>query len=142
MIQEYLSEELIQLDIQVEMREEVIDRLAELMEAKGIMARNEDFLYNVFERERNGTTSMGSEIAIPHGTSKDVNRSAIAVARLIKPIYWDDGNPVSYVFLIAALKGEETVLYSSLKEKLMDQKVREQLKIASTPVQVVSALQI
>ncbi|WP_168188838.1 PTS sugar transporter subunit IIA [Thermoflavimicrobium daqui] len=142
MIQEYLSEELIQLDIQVEMREEVIDRLAELMEAKGIMARNEDFLYNVFERERNGTTSMGSEIAIPYGTSKDVNRSAIAVARLIKPIYWDDGNPVSYVFLIAALKGEETVLYSSLKEKLMDQKVREQLKIASTPVQVVSALQI
>ncbi|SFJ46672.1 PTS sugar transporter subunit IIA [Thermoflavimicrobium dichotomicum] len=141
MIQDYISEELIQLDIQAEMREEIIDRLAELMEKKEVMAECEDFLSHVFERERNGTTAIGSEIAIPHGASKEVQTPAIAFARLTRPIYWDNGQPVSHVFLVAAPEGKERDLYASLKERLQDQQAQELLKSAKTPQEIVSALQ-
>jgi PTS system fructose-specific IIA component len=137
----YANEQLIQLDIQAEMREEIIDRLAELMEEKGFMSGNENFLHQVFEKEQHGTTVVAPSIAIPFGASEEVKEPTVAVARLRRPIYWDQRQPVSYVFLVAAPDQEKAEsLTEQLKSKLTQPEMRQKLDHAQSPKQVLSLL--
>ncbi len=123
------------------MREEIIDNLAELMEEKGMISRNENFLYQVFEKEQHGTTVVAPSIAIPFGASAEVKKPTVAMARLSRPIYWDQGQPVSYVFLVAAPNQEEAkTLTEELKAKLTQPGVRQKLDDAQSPKQVLSLL--
>ncbi|KGH64192.1 PTS sugar transporter subunit IIA, partial [Oenococcus oeni] len=84
-------------------------------------------------REQEGVTGVGAGIAIPHGKSKSVTRSAVAIAELSNPVVWQslDNNPVKYVFLLAIPEGgdvEHLKLLSELAGILMDDDVRLKLK--------------
>lgn len=62
-------------------------------------------IFNILlQRERLGSTGVGSGIAIPHGKSPLVNHIFGLFARLARPIDFEsmDGNPVDLVFLIIA----------------------------------------
>ena len=58
----------------------------------------------LLERERLGTTGVGSGIAIPHGKHDGLNRLIGVFARAKKPIDFDsvDGAPVDLMFLLLA----------------------------------------
>jgi PTS system nitrogen regulatory IIA component len=58
----------------------------------------------LLERERLGTTGVGSGIAIPHGKLPDLPRLYGVFARLDKPVDFDsiDEAPVDLVFLLLA----------------------------------------
>jgi len=58
----------------------------------------------LLERERLGTTGVGSGIAIPHGKLADLPRLHGLFARLEKPINFDsiDEQPVDLIFLLLA----------------------------------------
>lgn len=68
----------------------------------GLPARE---IFNILlQRERLGSTGVGSGIAIPHGKSPLVNHIFGLFARLARPVDFEsmDGNPVDLVFLIVA----------------------------------------
>ena len=58
----------------------------------------------VLERERLGTTGVGSGIAIPHGKVTGIDRLYGFFARVETPIDFDsiDGEPVDLIFLLLA----------------------------------------
>ncbi len=58
----------------------------------------------LLERERLGTTGIGSGVAIPHGKLKGLDRIYAIFARLERPIDFDsiDDQPVDVIFLLLA----------------------------------------
>ena len=61
----------------------------------------------LLQRERLGSTGIGSGIAIPHGKIAKVERIAGVFARLERPIDFEslDGEPVDLVLLLVAPEG-------------------------------------
>jgi PTS system nitrogen regulatory IIA component len=58
----------------------------------------------LLERERLGTTGIGSGVAIPHGKLREIDRIYAIFARLERPIDFEaiDDQPVDMVFLLLA----------------------------------------
>ena len=61
----------------------------------------------LLERERLGSTGIGSGIAIPHGRMAGLDKPRGLFARLAKPVDFDaiDARPVDIVFLLVAPEG-------------------------------------
>jgi PTS system nitrogen regulatory IIA component len=62
-------------------------------------------IYNIlFQRERLGSTGVGSGIAIPHGKLQNLRHSIGVFARLEEPVEFDsiDEEPVDIVMLLLA----------------------------------------
>ncbi|GAB5052995.1 PTS sugar transporter subunit IIA [Pediococcus ethanolidurans] len=118
-------------------RDAVIDQLADLYLKNGVITDKERYTEAVNERETEGTTGIGGGIAIPHGKSEVVKSSAVAIAKLAKPVEWQalDDKPVEYVFLLAIPDdgdNEHLQLLSELAGTLMDDDVREKLELADS----------
>ena len=74
--------------------------MCEKLESLGYV--NDKFKETVFDRENSTSTEIGKGIAIPHGLSEYVNRSAVAFMSLKKPVKWrDDSDDVDLIFLLA-----------------------------------------
>jgi fructose-specific phosphotransferase system IIA component len=144
MITNNLQPELILLDVYVKSREEIIDQLAKIMGTKGVFTDPDAYLEQVYKRERNGSTAIGFEVAIPHGKSKGVAKPTVAFARLANPITWDGEETVSLVFLIAVPEeeaGDEHLkILASLSRKLIHEEFRQLLKTAATKAEIFAAL--
>lgn len=94
-----ISEELILLNLDCLIKEEVIDKMAELLEEKGFV--NNKFMLNLYKREAMGNVVFNNEVAIPHGLPENVIEPAIVIAKLNKPIQWNNENMVDIVFMLA-----------------------------------------
>lgn len=104
----WFKEELMLNGIPCGSREEAIDALGNLLENNG-QARS-GFTGSVIQREKLSSTAVGHGIAIPHGNTAYVSKSAIAVALLQETVDWE-GEPVDLIFMLA-LKTEQ-VRYAS-----------------------------
>ncbi|TCT08175.1 PTS IIA-like nitrogen regulatory protein PtsN [Aquabacter spiritensis] len=73
--------------------------------AAALVGRDQREIFEtLLQRERLGSTGVGSGIAIPHGKLPKLERLFGAFARLEKPIDFEalDGEPVDLVFLLLA----------------------------------------
>ena len=75
-------------------KKEILIELSNLLEKEGYVKNSEEFLKDVYLREEEGITGIGSNIAIPHGKSDAVIKTTVAIATLEDEIYWEtlDGN--------------------------------------------------
>lgn len=78
-------------------KEELLKHMCERMEMKGYVTHG--FYNSVMEREKATTTSIGNQVALPHGAMSEVNESHVAIAVLPQPIVWDE-EMVDVVFLL------------------------------------------
>src|SRR5690625_3877422 len=93
-----IEKDAIFLHVEKEHRFEVVEMLANALEARRYV--DQTYAHSALLRERMSATSIGSGIAIPHGNPKGIKQPAIAVAVLAEPLEW--GNEmVSIVFLLA-----------------------------------------
>lgn len=80
--------------------------LQELARRSAVLTgQNERQVFEVLlERERLGTTGVGSGIAIPHGKLPHLDRLYGVFARLVRPINFEsiDEQPVDLIFLLLA----------------------------------------
>ena len=84
-------------------KDEVINELGHLLATKGYLFDAQEFIDDVYLREKEGVTGIGQGIAIPHGKSIAVKDTTIAVAVLDKEIEWEtlDEQPVKVVIMFA-----------------------------------------
>jgi len=103
----YIREELINLDLLSERKEDAIRELARLMERTQGMIDFDLFLEDVFKRERLGTTGIGDGIAIPHARTDAVDQLVIALGRSARGVEFEslDGKKVKLLFLMGTPKG-------------------------------------
>ncbi|MFZ4450888.1 BglG family transcription antiterminator [Salibacterium aidingense] len=111
---EYVKEELMFLQQDLQSREEVLQFLQEQMHQKGYTEEN--FLEKLLEREQAAPTSFGNLVAIPHPITPQTKETFLAVCTLQKPIMWEDKR-VQFICLLSVEKNSSIdlqTLYKSL----------------------------
>ena len=96
----------IELELNASSKDEVIERLVELV-VETINNTNQDaILKAVRAREQLMSTGVGNSVAIPHGKTNAVKTLVAAFGRCSEPIDYEalDGQPVSLVFLLVGLE--------------------------------------
>lgn len=90
-------------EVNVQTREETLEKLAELLVKENYVEDKDKFLEAVYEREKEGVTGIGNLVAIPHGKSESVEKVGLSIAVLENEIDWPslDDRGVKVVILIA-----------------------------------------
>lgn len=137
-ISELLDKRSVQLNVKVKNKEEAINVIVDLIAKSDCLNDLERFRAAVFDRERQGSTGFGDEIAIPHAKSAGVNRVALAAITVANEgVEFDaiDGQNVKLIFLIASPhKASEAHLdvLARLSTFLVDPTFKENLLKANT----------
>ncbi|AUZ06687.1 PTS 2-O-a-mannosyl-D-glycerate transporter subunit IIABC [Escherichia coli] len=128
-------------------REEAIHALTQRLVALGKISSTEQFLEEVYRRESLGPTALGEGLAVPHGKTAAVKEAAFAVATLSEPLQWEgvDGpEAVDLVVLLAIPPNEAGTthmqLLTALTTRLADDEIRARIQSATTPDELLSAL--
>ncbi|EFJ3146404.1 PTS 2-O-a-mannosyl-D-glycerate transporter subunit IIABC [Escherichia coli] len=128
-------------------REEAIHALTQRLAALGKISSTEQFLEEVYRRESLGPTALGEGLAVPHGKTAAVKEAAFAVATLSEPLQWEgvDGpEAVDLVVLLAIPPNEAGTthmqLLTALTTCLADDEIRARIQSATTPDELLSAL--
>ncbi len=142
-VAEVLKKEHIALGLSATSKEEVLEKLIDLLYENGALSDKKAFTEDVMERERVSSTGIGNSIAIPHGKSANVIETTAAIARLEKPITWSsaDGEPVSFVVLLAVNENDKGVthvkLLSQMARKLASEETCKRLMDAADADEVI-----
>lgn len=142
-----LTDKTILLSLDVQTKEECIDKMAESMLAAGFVKDKAEYVKAVLAREELSSTGVGFGVAIPHGKSNGVAAPGLAYAKLAQPIDWQslDGSPVSIVFLIGVPEekagNEHLQILAALSRKLIHEEFRNQLLSADSPEQVIKVIE-
>ena len=137
-ITDLLNKNAIQLNGTFKNKEEVIDKLIELMTTNGNITDKEKYKKVVLKREEEGTTGIGDGIAIPHGKTDAVTKPGLSAIIVPNGVEFNalDGKPAKILFLIAAPDTKDNVhldVLSRLSTLLMDTEFRKALLNAKTP---------
>lgn len=120
-----ISSDLILTNVDTVFKEDIIDQLADLLMQKGYV--NEKFMLSLYKRELMGNTMFNNEVAIPHGLPENVKKPAIAIAKLNKPIKWDNETMVDIVFMLALKEdNQEEIkkLFNLIRDKNLVNRIR------------------
>lgn len=132
-----IRENLIFLNKEVNTRNKAIEVIINQADDMGLLLDKAEFLNSVNEREMVLPTSVGFKVAMPHGRSCGVKEAFVAFMKTKNEFIWDDrnNNEVDLVFLIAVPEENKNNLHlrflSEISKRLMDEKFRNDLRIAS-----------
>ncbi|MBL1230027.1 PTS sugar transporter subunit IIA [Enterococcus sp. BWB1-3] len=99
-IQTLFDPQLFFSNMKVSNKEELLKMMCHYLEKMGYVTS--DFFETVWGREKETSTCVGFQTAIPHGSMNEVNEPKIAVATLEQPILWFGEEEIQFVFLLAA----------------------------------------
>jgi fructose-specific phosphotransferase system IIA component len=147
-ISEVIQPETIDLDLQdINCKDDVIQCLAEKLDAAGLLVDKDAYIQSVYEREGMGSTYMGFDIAIPHGKSPGVREAGIAFGRSTEGFEYvsqDDKAIVRLVFLLAipdrTSPDDYMAVLAKLARLLVHEEFRDALKAAQSYEDVVQAM--
>lgn len=141
-----INKDMIVLDMDAETKEEVIQKLAKLIEEQGKLENLDEYIAQVHKREEEYPTSVGFEVSIPHGKCDAVKSAAVAFARLKRPVKWSDEEQSKYVFLLAVPEKEagntHLQVLAQLSRKIMRDEFREKLQESNSIEEIESTLDI
>lgn len=116
---------------------EILKKMVDLFYTEGYLTDVDIFFEDILAREEVFSTYIGFDIGLPHGKSKAVGEAGIAVAKLDKPVIWNEENEssVNLIIMIAVKAGEGNDFHlqvlSKLSRMLMHEDFRNQLKNSS-----------
>ena len=115
-----ISKDLLIVDSVSQSKQEVLLELANLLEKKEYITNAINFLDDVYLRESEGITGIGNGIAIPHGKSKAVKKTTVAIAVLKNEINWEtlDEKGVKVVILFAVQDTDATTTHILLLQQV------------------------
>lgn len=134
----------IKLKMTARTKEEVIEELTELLVQDGAVTNKEDFIRDVWLREEQGSTGFENHIAIPHGKSSGVARTALAIGRTQHEIPWEtmDGSDVHCIILFAVCLVDQNAthirLLAQVSGSLADEDIIAKLLVESDPHKIIA----
>ncbi len=145
-ISNVLNVKSIKLNMMAKSKEEAIEELTDLLVQDGAVINKEDFLKDVWLREEQGSTGFENHIAIPHGKSSGVARTALAMGRTQYEIPWEtmDGCDVRCIILFAVCLVDQNAthirLLSQVSGSLADEEIIEKLLQENDPQKIIDLL--
>ncbi|MNP34018.1 PTS system fructose-specific EIIABC component [compost metagenome] len=136
----------IKLNMLAKSKEEAIEELTELLVLDGAVINKADFLKDVWLREAQGSTGFENHIAIPHGKSSGVARTALAIGRTQYEIPWEtmDGSDVRCIILFAVCLVDQNAthirLLAQVSGSLADEEIIEKLLQENDPQKIIDLL--
>ncbi|KAB2492688.1 PTS fructose transporter subunit IIABC [Priestia endophytica] len=143
---EIINLELIETDLTGETRDEIIDEMIGKLNRVGALHSEEEFKQAIMNREQEGTTGVGMNIAIPHGKSDAVKKPSVVFGIKQSGVDWKslDGTEAKLIFMIAVPKeskgNEHLKILQMLSRKLMDDSYKERLLSVQTKEEVYKLL--
>jgi nitrogen PTS system EIIA component len=137
MLSDLLSPDAVLPALKVNSKKQAIQELAE--RAAGLTGLPERQIFDtLLQRERLGSTGVGSGIAIPHGKLPSIERLFGMFARLDRPIDFDalDGEPVDLIFLLLAPEAagaDHLKALARVARVLRDGSVAQKLRLTRDP---------
>lgn len=115
-----ISKDLLIVDSVSQSKQDVLLELANLLEKKEYITNAVNFLDDVYLRESEGITGIGNGKAIPHGKSKAVKKTTVAIAVLKNEIDWEtlDEKGVKVVILFAVQDTDATTTHILLLQQV------------------------
>lgn len=145
-ISDVLKVKNIKLNMMAKSKEEAIEELTDLLVLDGSVINKDDFLKDVWLREEQGSTGFENHIAIPHGKSSGVARTALAIGRTQYEIPWEtmDGSDVRCIILFAVCLVDQNAthirLLSQVSGSLADEEIIEKLLKEHEPQKIIDLL--
>ncbi|PSA89446.1 PTS mannose transporter subunit IIABC [Bacillus atrophaeus] len=133
-----MSIDLIEPTLSGETRDDIIAEMIQKLSRTGMLHSESGFKQAIMNREQEGTTAIGMNIAIPHGKSDAVKKPSVAFGIKRSGIDWNslDGSEAKLIFMIAVPKdsggNQHLKLLQMLSRKLMDDSYRERLLSVQT----------
>lgn len=144
-ISDFLKSKAIIMEIKAKDKIEAINELVDHMVANKFVKDGEAFVKALAKRENLESTGIGDGIAIPHARTDSVKELVLAFARSPQGVDFSsiDGKPSYLIFLIASpenKKSEYIMALAKLSRLLRKPTVREKLKKAQNPDEVLSVI--
>ena len=136
----------IKLNLMAKSKEEAVEELTDLLVRDGAITNKAQFLQDVWLREEQGSTGFENHIAIPHGKSSGVARTALAIGRTQYEIPWEtmDGSDVRCIILFAVCLVDQNAthirLLSQVSGSLADEEIIEELLKENDPQKIIELL--
>lgn len=143
---ELLKEDLIVLDFKASSKEDAINMFVETFARSGLIEDKQALKNALIEREKLGTTGVGSGIAIPHARTNCVKDLAVAFFRSIDGIDFAaiDNKPVHLIFVLLSpisAGGPYLKLLAKISKLLRNEQFRLSLMSIATPKDVIKIIQ-
>ncbi len=139
-----ITKDMIILDLEARNKEEVIEKLSRVIEGQGRLMKLKDFIDQVNKREEALPTSIGFDVAIPHGKCDSVKKAALVFARLKDKVKWSEEEEVKYVFLIGVSEKEAVNkhlhILAQLSRNIMKKEFREKLEKTESIEEILNIL--
>ena len=150
-LNDILNADIIDLNVQGETKDEVLRYMANVLLENGYINDVDVFVKDIYEREAEGPTGMGSNISIPHGKSNSVTRNGIMIGKTVNPIRWessmsDDGFQDTHLIFLFCVSADaefarnHMMLLSELAGKLGNDVRVTKLSGASTKEEIMNLL--
>jgi PTS system fructose-specific IIC component len=142
----YLTEQTVKVQLDAHEKEAAIREMAGLLARSGEVADVDELVRTALQREEQGTTGLGEEIAIPHAKTDAVTAPVVGFARSEEGVEWGslDGTKARLVFMIAvpeAAAGDEHLrILALLSRKLVNAGFRERLISATDEAAVLGVM--
>jgi PTS system nitrogen regulatory IIA component len=99
---DFTSQELVFTEVPGSDTMTVLRAISDRLEARGVVEDGDELYRRLWEREKLGSTGIGSEVAIPHCKMEDVDRVRVAVALCPQGVDFGacDSRPVRLLFTV------------------------------------------
>lgn len=144
-INEFINEELIKLNLKSQSKQAVIEELAAVAAAAGVITDQQQIITAALEREAKGTTGVGKGVAIPHVKSSAVKKPAVIFGCSQSGIdYQSMDEKLSYLFFLITVPenshDQHLKLLAQLSRNLVHADFREKLMAAQNKTEVIDVL--
>ena len=143
-LKDVINPDAVAVDVEAGNKEEAFQYATEMLYRSGVLTSMEDFKKDLYLREAEGQTGIGNGVAIPHGKSKYVSKTCIAILKLKNPIEWEtaDGKPVSVLVMFAVNEQSKYFLklMAQVARRLAQNGVCERLLSCQTNQELIDTL--
>lgn len=131
-----ITADLIELDIELQGKLDVINYIVKKMDDLRRTSDKNKLLEDIFIREKEGPTSMGLGVAIPHAQTDSVTVPSVIFIRLKKDIDWNDDSNIRLIFGICVptsdSNNQHLKILANISRNLLNEDFRNQLLTINT----------
>lgn len=145
-ITDYMSENLISLQLKSKNKDDVLMELADLIAISPDVHNEENVIYKaLIEREKLGSTGIGKGVAIPHAKTDAADKLTIAFGISKEKIDFKslDDEKVNLFFVFASpMKDSQVYLkvLARISRLIREEEFRQQLLACKTPAEVIECI--
>lgn len=144
-LKEIIYSDTILLDANFKKRSEVFEYFAETLYEARLIIDKEDLINGLNNKEKEISTAIGYQIAIPHIQSKSVLYPIVSFIRSKEEIDWEneENSKVKLIFLIAVPKdliNEHIHILAAISREIMKEEVRARLLKMESPEEIYEIL--